>query len=136
MRMCYRGGKNPEYQKRPAGEIFHTIKFCDYYSFEYMEEKKNPDLPILKIETDTTRQNSGQLKTRLEAFREELGMSQISSIRVSDPDRVYVAGIDSGSASTDAVVMGPESQNSRTSDSADRSRCGQRRGESAGTGIA
>ena len=70
-----------------------------------MEEKKNPDLPILKIETDTTRQNSGQLKTRLEAFREELGMSQISSIRVSDPDRVYVAGIDSGSASTDAVVM-------------------------------
>ncbi|WP_105303120.1 acyl-CoA dehydratase activase [Anaerolactibacter massiliensis] len=105
MRMCYRGGKNPEYQKRPAGEIFHTIKFCDYYSFEYMEEKKNPDLPILKIETDTTRQNSGQLKTRLEAFREELGMSQISSIRVSDPDRVYVAGIDSGSASTDAVVM-------------------------------
>ena len=79
--------------------------FKPFQFAQMKEEKKNPDLPILKIETDTTRQNSGQLKTRLEAFREELGMSQISSIRVSDPDRVYVAGIDSGSASTDAVVM-------------------------------
>ena len=37
------GRKESGVSETSGGEIFHTIKFCDYYSFEYMEEKKNPD---------------------------------------------------------------------------------------------
>ena len=42
------------------GIIYHTIKFCDYYGFEYASIKKEIKVPLLKIETDfTTHQNSG-----------------------------------------------------------------------------
>ncbi len=54
------------------GIIYHTIKFCDYYGFEYAELKKNCDVPLLKLETDYTLQSVGQLSTRLEAFSERL----------------------------------------------------------------
>jgi benzoyl-CoA reductase/2-hydroxyglutaryl-CoA dehydratase subunit BcrC/BadD/HgdB len=73
MRMWRYGGRN-DMDHQPAGMIFHTIKFCDYYGFEYVLEKKNTAGPLLKIESDTTAQAEGQLKTRLEAFREELGI--------------------------------------------------------------
>ena len=32
------------------GIIYHTIKFCDYYGFEYASIKKNIKVPLLKIE--------------------------------------------------------------------------------------
>lgn len=103
MRMWYNGGINRE-GNQPAGVIFHTIKFCDYYSFEYMEEK-NTRIPLMKIETDTTPESDGQLKTRLSAFREELGIEKNMKISEKKNRPVYVAGLDSGSASTDAVIM-------------------------------
>lgn len=103
MRMWYNGGRNRD-GKQPAGVIFHTIKFCDYYSFEYLEEK-NSRIPIVKIETDTTNESGGQLKTRLSAFREELGMGTEIHMKERKDHPVYVAGVDSGSASTDAVIM-------------------------------
>ena len=43
------------------GIIYHTIKFCDYYGFEYASIKKNIKVPMLKIETDFTSQSAGQL---------------------------------------------------------------------------
>lgn len=106
MRMWYNGGRIRN-GNQPAGVIFHTVKFCDYYSFEYMEEKNSP-IPVVKIETDTTPESSGQLKTRLSAFREELGMEKKMQIRKKKGQPVYVAGLDSGSASTDAVIMNEE----------------------------
>ena len=65
------------------GIIYHTIKFCDYYDFEYYSVKHETPLPVLKLETDYTRQSEGQLKTRIEAFAETLsdtaGNSLLSS---------------------------------------------------------
>ena len=104
-RMWKNGGRNPENADFPEGTIFHTIKFCDYYSFEYMLEKEELAGAVLKIETDTTDRSSGQLKTRLEAFREEITGAKTGEVRMTDKKHIYAAGIDSGSASTDAVIM-------------------------------
>jgi predicted CoA-substrate-specific enzyme activase len=87
-----------------AGTIYHTIKFCDYYSFEYMNVRKNTARPVLRIETDTTPQSSGQLQTRLEAFREELGMKPLDQ-ETDVTFQGYVAGIDCGSTTTEVVIM-------------------------------
>ncbi len=64
----------------------------------------------MKIETDSSLQSGGQLLTRLEAFREELDMKTGKDIAMhiqkkSGDGPVYTAGIDSGSTSTDAVIM-------------------------------
>ncbi len=99
------------------GIIYHTVKFCDYYSFEYTDLKETAEVPLLKIETDTTPQSSGQLKTRLEAFGETIGMDLFGkkkkpAAEAGKTERGpvsrgghYIAGIDSGSTSTDAVIM-------------------------------
>ena len=58
------------------GIIYHTIKFCDYYGFEYASVKKNIKVPLLKIETDFTSQSAGQLLTRIQAFSETMEGSE------------------------------------------------------------
>lgn len=86
------------------GIIYHTMKFCDYYSFEYAALRGRTKVPLLKIETDGTRQSEGQLATRIQAFGE-------AGLGLEVPKRAaggYVAGIDSGSTSTDAVILGPD----------------------------
>lgn len=97
--------KDPNLQ----GIIYHSIKFCDYYEFEYVGVKRDTTLPILKLETDYTRQSEGQLKTRIEAFAETLSGAADTSQRAAkvptSQNTGYVAGIDSGSASTDVVIM-------------------------------
>ncbi len=54
------------------GILYHTVKFCDIYSYEYTRLKQTIDLPVLKIETDATSQCAGQILTRVEAFFESL----------------------------------------------------------------
>ena len=66
------------------GLIYHTIKFCDNYAYEYAsllagkagrepnEPSPWPGLPVLRIETDYTAGAGGQFSTRLEAFAEQL----------------------------------------------------------------
>lgn len=104
-RMWKNGGRNPEGLVEPAGTVFHTIKFCDYYGFEYMLEKEEYEGRVLKIETDTTPQSSGQLKTRLQAFREEIIPMGKEEKLMKTEGKIYAAGIDSGSASTDVVIL-------------------------------
>lgn len=89
------------------GIIYHTMKFCDYYGFEYLEAAQASEVPMLKIETDGTRQSAGQLKTRIAAFDERLGAGLAAAGRSSSETEgpVYVLGVDSGSTSTDAVVV-------------------------------
>lgn len=89
------------------GVIYHTMKFCDYYGFEYLEATRASEVPMLKIETDGTRQSAGQLRTRLKAFDETLrGMAETGSPAPAHADGpVYVLGVDSGSTSTDAVIV-------------------------------
>lgn len=95
--------------------IYHTIKFCDYYEMEYLHLKNTTELPVLKLETDYTRQSEGQLKTRIEAFAETLkglapGGAEEKKAAGKKREAIkdgplFVAGIDSGSTSTDVVIL-------------------------------
>lgn len=96
--------------------VYHTVKFCDFYGSEYAAVKKTASVPLLKIESDCTAQSQGQLSTRIEAFAESLA----ARTPATENDRSfdsrkedshmnnrahYVAGIDSGSTSTDIVIL-------------------------------
>jgi predicted CoA-substrate-specific enzyme activase len=91
------------------GIIYHTMRFCDYYGFEHARLRDLKDLPQVKIETDGTSQSSGQLATRLDAFAETLAARQkedhMAHNADRDPKSILVLGVDSGSTSTDAVLM-------------------------------
>ncbi len=94
------------------GVIYHTVKFCDMYAYEFASLRKLTDVPMLKIETDALRQSAGQVRTRVEAFaeslREEKGLMPAPSLIHRKGTAVYVLGIDSGSTSTNAVVIDGE----------------------------
>lgn len=115
------------YEERLDGIIYHTVKFCDIYSYEYVH-LRDRQLPVLKVETDCTSQCGGQILTRLEAFIEAIRMQkhteaaqgedraaavsakqENTSMNQEKSDlkaaRGYVLGIDSGSTSTNAVIM-------------------------------
>ncbi|MFA5527130.1 MAG: acyl-CoA dehydratase activase [Peptostreptococcales bacterium] len=101
--------------KELDGIIYHTIKFCDYYGYDFANLKKKSIPPLLKIETDSTIQSEGQLHTRIEAFLESLNVRKASSIgpykrAAPSPthfmkDTTLVAGIDIGSTSTNVVLL-------------------------------
>ncbi|TZE81867.1 acyl-CoA dehydratase activase [Calorimonas adulescens] len=87
------------------GIVYHTIKFCEFYSYEYSYIKDNYHFPILKIETDFTSDSEGQLMTRVSAFVESLrGRDEIKKTLRKSGKKI-VAGIDSGSLSTDVVIL-------------------------------
>ncbi len=105
MRMLDSTGRKQLYQDPTLrGIIYHTVKFCDFYSFEYADIKNHTDVPLLKIESDYTLQNSGQLSTRLEAFAESL-TPEMGEKKEKSMGKGYFAGIDSGSTSTDVVIL-------------------------------
>lgn len=105
MRMLDHSGRKQIYNDPDiAGIVYHTVKFCDFYSFEYAELKNNVRAPILKIESDYTLQSSGQLRTRLEAFAESVAPQQFEK-KEKAMGKGYFAGIDSGSCSTDVVIL-------------------------------
>lgn len=110
MRMMDHSGRKQLYQDPSLkGIIYHTVKFCDFYSFEYADIKNHTDIPLLKIESDYTLQSSGQLLTRLEAFAESLDTG-IKTVKENKVGKGYYAGIDSGSTSTDVVILDKEKQ--------------------------
>ncbi len=97
---------------RLDGILYHTVKFCDNFSFEYADFKKTLSVPLLQIETDFTGLSAGQLATRVDAFLEELSAqkdphnSQAFHIHPTKGDHpMYVLGIDSGSTSTNSVLL-------------------------------
>ena len=92
------------------GLVYHTVQFCDTYPYEYSDLKRTSPMPILALETDCTAQSHGQMLTRLEAFLESIGASQkehLVSQKGSPMSKTatFVVGLDSGSTSTNAVVM-------------------------------
>lgn len=105
MRMMDHSGRKRLYNDPGLkGIIYHTVKFCDFYSFEYAQIKQNVTVPLLKIESDYTVQSSGQLLTRLEAFAESMNMEELEE-KERKMGKGYFAGIDSGSTSTDVVIL-------------------------------
>ena len=92
------------------GLVYHTVQFCDMYSYEYSDLKRTSPVPILALETDCTAQSRGQMLTRLEAFLESIGASQTEHPESQKGSPMstaatFVVGLDSGSTSTNAVVM-------------------------------
>ena len=102
-------------ERGQQGVVYHTMKFCDYYGFEYGALAEKDEIPMVKIETDGTSQSEGQLRTRLEAFGETLrarGGAAHQEPAAASGDApagpkaaAYVMGVDSGSTSTDVVIM-------------------------------
>lgn len=104
-------------ERGQRGVVYHTMKFCDYYGIEYGALAEKDEIPMVKIETDGTSQSEGQLRTRLEAFGETLRARGGAAHQVqpaptasgdapADPKAAaYVMGVDSGSTSTDVVIM-------------------------------
>jgi len=90
----------------PKGIIYNTIKFCDFYSYEYAHLKNQINLPILKVETDFCDTNSGQMLTRIDAFLETLGIKKIEKVATK---KGYFVGVDSGSTSTNVVIIDEDS---------------------------
>lgn len=96
---------------RLDGIVYHTVKFCDSYSYEYADFKQRLNLPFLLVETDSTKQCAGQIRTRVEAFVEELKVKKGYSLTgqnkksIRKGDTLYTLGIDSGSTSTNAVIL-------------------------------
>lgn len=99
------------FEGKVDGIICHTVQFCDNYSYEYADFKQKLDIPILLLETDCTKQCEGQIKTRVEAFLESLAVTKGISIKdnkkmkINKNGDIYVLGVDSGSTSTNAVIM-------------------------------
>ena len=109
------------------GIIYHTVQFCDIYGYEYADLKFQKEVPVLKIETDASSQCSGQILTRLDAFLETLyekkGLQKAAPLSANtanssrddhgkegDDQPMYVLGIDSGSTSTNAVLMNDQKE--------------------------
>lgn len=94
-------------QSQVDGILYHTVKFCDNYSYEYALIQNEINMPILKVETDSTKQCEGQIRTRVEAFVESLkAKNNINhTIQRKSDDKMYILGLDSGSTSTNAVIM-------------------------------
>ncbi len=88
--------------KELKGIIYNTIKFCDFYSYEYAELKSRADIPLLKIETDYNDSNSGQILTRIDAFLESTGIKKMEKQKAK---KGYFVGVDSGSTSTNVVII-------------------------------
>lgn len=88
--------------KEFKGIIYNTIKFCDFYSYEYAELKSKADVPLLKIETDYNDSNSGQILTRIDAFLESTGIKKMEKQKAK---KGYFVGVDSGSTSTNVVII-------------------------------
>lgn len=85
------------------GIIYHTVKFCDIYSYEYTAIKKADPLPMVKLETDATTQCEGQILTRLEAFLESLRARRKSGPNVSNTPYLGEAHIAAANGQTTAA---------------------------------
>lgn len=94
------------YAESVDGVIYHTVQFCDNYAYEYAWLKSWLTKPMLLLETDYTKQSYGQILTRIEAFLESLHKDAgRPEKKMEGKNGMYVLGIDSGSTSTNAVIM-------------------------------
>jgi len=62
-------------EKSIHGAIYHTLKFCDHNLLDYPVIKKTfheKNIPLLHLNCDYTLGSEGQIKTRVEAFLEQL----------------------------------------------------------------
>ncbi|MEW6448432.1 MAG: double-cubane-cluster-containing anaerobic reductase [Bacillota bacterium] len=73
---------------RADGVLSYVLSFCDPYAVEvYQVEKilKEARIPLLRIETDYSQHDAGQLKTRIQAFLEMLANNTRVAVTDSNP---------------------------------------------------
>ncbi len=61
---------------RADGVLYYSLQFCHAYNVEYVKMERalrEAGIPVLKIESDYGDEDVGQLKTRIEAFMEQIG---------------------------------------------------------------
>ncbi len=96
------------------GIIYHTIKFCDYYGFEYASIKKNIKGTASENRDGFYKSERWTVTDENQAFAETIegsedmdpgkGISEEARKKM-ESGIFYVAGIDSGSTSTDVVIL-------------------------------
>ncbi|SNQ61014.1 conserved hypothetical protein [Candidatus Methanoperedens nitroreducens] len=62
------------------GVVYYVLQFCHEFNIEFAKVEralKEEGIPVIKIETDYSQSDTGQLKTRLEAFIEILRASKV-----------------------------------------------------------
>ncbi|WP_201327437.1 double-cubane-cluster-containing anaerobic reductase [Thermotomaculum hydrothermale] len=62
-------------EKKADGIIYYTLSFCHTYNVEskkVIDRLKEEKIPVLKIESDYSAEDVGQIKTRVEAFLESI----------------------------------------------------------------
>uniref|UniRef100_A0A7V6CDZ2 2-hydroxyacyl-CoA dehydratase n=1 Tax=Thermodesulfobacterium geofontis TaxID=1295609 RepID=A0A7V6CDZ2_9BACT len=64
--------KNMAKKLNAQGIIYYSIQFCTPYLFEAYQVEKALNFPFLKIDTNYSTEDVGQIKTRVEAFIETL----------------------------------------------------------------
>ena len=64
--------KNLKKALKADGVIHYSLQFCTPYMMESFKIDKLVDFPFMRIETDYSMEDFGQLKTRIEAFLETL----------------------------------------------------------------
>jgi benzoyl-CoA reductase/2-hydroxyglutaryl-CoA dehydratase subunit BcrC/BadD/HgdB len=64
--------QNMAKELKAQGIVYYSIQFCTPYLFEAYQVESAVDLPFLRIDTNYSTEDIGQLKTRCEAFIETL----------------------------------------------------------------
>ncbi|MGJ8454275.1 acyl-CoA dehydratase activase [Pseudothermotoga sp. U03pept] len=85
---------------KPDLIVLHTVKFCDFYSFDE-RELKQLGVPFVAIENDLTSSSNAQIETRIQALM-ELAKDHKSN---NNGEYELFAGIDSGSTTTKIAVI-------------------------------
>jgi benzoyl-CoA reductase/2-hydroxyglutaryl-CoA dehydratase subunit BcrC/BadD/HgdB len=63
------------HERKADGVIHYTIQFCQPYQMEsgqVMQQLEDASIPTLRIDTDYSQEDAGQIRTRVEAFVERL----------------------------------------------------------------
>jgi benzoyl-CoA reductase/2-hydroxyglutaryl-CoA dehydratase subunit BcrC/BadD/HgdB len=63
-------------QYNANGVVYHVLRLCQVFDFEYAKMSKileKKGVPLLKIETEYSEEDVGQIRTRIEAFIEMMG---------------------------------------------------------------
>ncbi|MGR3309396.1 MAG: 2-hydroxyacyl-CoA dehydratase [Candidatus Brocadiales bacterium] len=61
------------------GAVYHTLKFCDHSLYDFpliKKEFQKKNIPLLHLNCDYSPSTQGQIKTRVEAFLEQLASSK------------------------------------------------------------
>jgi len=60
-------------QYKADGVVYHILRLCQLFDFEFTKVSmvlQNKGIPLIKIETEYSEEDTGQIKTRVEAFIE------------------------------------------------------------------